>query len=104
MTKPNPRKTLEEVLDIEVEVEINQDHTNDWHWCDNATPFKELLKLLPEDKIFGFNITAAISAPKSIRWRQRDSDFDGGRRGDYLFVDRNGGKMALPYKIFKRLF
>lgn len=104
MPTQNPRKTLDQILEDPHEIELNQDHVNDWHYCTTPIPFKTILKEYPEHKRGNFNITAAITAPKSIRYRQRDVDFDGGKRGDYLFVDRNGGKMSLPFIIFKRLF
>lgn len=102
--KQNPRKTLEQVLQESIEVEINEAHVNDWTYCHSGIPFKTLLAEYPESKRGNFNITAAITTPKSIKYRQRDIDFEGGKRGDYLFVDRSGGRMSLPLILFKRLF
>jgi hypothetical protein len=97
------RKNLYQVLE-ESEIEINPDHVNDWHYCNSGAPFFALQKLFKDLSSGTFNFAAAISSPRSIRYRQRDSDFDGGKRGDYQFVDQNGGKMAIPSKIFKLLF
>ena len=96
------RKNLDQLLE-EVEIEIVPEHVNDWHYCTSAEPFKNLLKRYPE-LTSRFNIVAATSAPKSIKYRQRDCDFIDGKRGDYLFVDRNGGRMSVPFTIFKLLW
>lgn len=103
MAKPSLRKTLDEVLE-NTGYEIKQAHVDDWHYCNSSAPFKAIQKDYPEDRLGTFNLTAAIFSPKSIRYRQRDTDFDGGKRGDYQLVDRSGGKMALPFAIFNRLF
>lgn len=104
MVKVNPRKTMEQVLDINQEYEIHPDHVNDWHYCTSAAVFQAIKKDLGPTRIGMFNISAAISSPKSIRYRQMTSDFDHGKAGDYLFVDKSGGMMGVPYIIFKRLF
>jgi hypothetical protein len=103
MAKVYIRKTLEEVLE-NIEREMIPDHINDWHFCQTAAPFIALKKLYPEDKRGTFNIQAALTSPKSIKYRQRDVKFDGGEAGDYILVDRNGGRMAVDFAIFKRLF
>lgn len=103
MVKVNPRKTMDQVLEADNGYEINPVHVNDWHHCSSSENFRTIKKTLP-DKIGMFNISAAISSPKSIRYRQMGVDFDHGKAGDYLFVDKSGGMMGIPYKIFKRLF
>jgi len=105
MAKDNDRKTMEQILEEDVSVaELNPDHVNDWHFCKSAEPFKTIKRDLALEKRAFFNIEAAISSPKSIKYRQMDNDFEIGRKGDYLFVDSGNNKMALPYKLFKRLF
>ena len=103
MPAPNNRKTLEELM-LNTEPEINPSHVGDWHYCTIGYPFMRILSILPEHMRGNFNFVAAQTAPASIKYRQRDCDFEGGKRGDYLFVDRNGGRLALPFKIFKLLF
>jgi hypothetical protein len=94
------RKTLDEV--INVEPELNPDHINDWHYCSSGQPFRSIQHLsIPKGN---FNFIAAISSPGSIRYRQRDCDFPEGKRGDYIFMDQNGGRMAVPFKLFKLYF
>lgn len=102
MANPN-RKDLDQVLETD-EIEINPNHVNDWNICRSSKPFKMMEMDFPYERRPNFNITAAVTSPKSIKFRQRDNDFEGGKRGDYLFMDKSGGKMILPYKIFKRLF
>jgi len=105
MAKENNRKTLDQILEEDTEVaEMNPTHVNDWHFAKSAEPFKTIKKELGIEKRAFFNIEAAISSPKSIRYRQMDNDFEIGRKGDYIFVDSSNNKMALPYKLFKRLF
>jgi hypothetical protein len=100
------RKKLEEVLsDVP---EINQKHVDDFHFCKSAFPFLELERdILKHPGIFqmrGFSLKAAQTAPKTIRYRQRDSDWELGKKGDYMLVDNSGGKLCVPFQIFKRLF
>ena len=104
MVKVNPRKTLDQVLEENIEYEINPDHVNDWHYCKTSKQFETIKRDFGPERIKFFNISAAISSPKSIRYRQMTSDFDHGKAGDYLFVDKSGGMMGVPYIIFKRLF
>lgn len=97
------RKSLEEVLNGEIE--INQDHVNDWQICVSAYPYQRLEAKMSKIAHGGnFNFQAAKSSPKSIRYRQRDTDFTGGKRGDYLFMDMSGGRIAVPFQIFKSIF
>lgn len=99
-------KTLDEVLEPKEDdqIEMNAEHLNDWHTCTSGAPFKNYLTKVKEPK-GNFNFQAAITSPKSIRFRQRDCDFEpGGKKGDYLFVDQNNGRTAIPYKLFKLLF
>lgn len=97
------RKSLEEVLTGEVE--INPDHVNDWQICASSYPYQRLeVKMTKLGSVGNFNFQAAQTAPKSIRYRQRDTDFEGGKRGDYLFIDMNNGRVAVPFQIFKTLF
>ena len=103
MAKDNPRKTLDEIMENR-EYELNPKHTDDWTQCNSSFPFTMIKRDVPGERIQKFNIAAAISAPKSIRYRQMADSFDGGKPGDYLFVDRSGGMMAIPYQLFKRLF
>jgi len=104
MAKKAEKKTMEQILETPGEVVINQAHVDDWNFCNATAPFDRLKDLLPYKNTGGFNILAAISSPKSIRYRQRAVDFDEGTIGDYTFVDRSGGKMTVPYKIFNLLF
>ncbi|HTJ52612.1 MAG TPA: hypothetical protein VL443_24320 [Cyclobacteriaceae bacterium] len=104
MAKENLRKTMEQVLENAPEPEINQEHVNDWHTAKSAEAFKTIHRDLSAERIGTFNIRAAISAPKSIKYRQMAIDWEGGNRGDYIFMDASGNKMILPYKLFKRLF
>lgn len=97
------RKSYEEVV-VGGEPEIRPEHVNDWHYCDSKRQFEYIQKHVPKNKIGLFNLHAAISNPKSIKYRQRDCDFAEGKRGDYLFVDQNGGRLGLPFKFFKLLF
>jgi hypothetical protein len=102
--KVSNRKTLQEILDAEDEPEINPDHVNDWQVTGNSFTYKALQEKMRQLNTGNFNFTAAISAPKSIRYRQRNCDWHEGQKGDYLFVSANGGRMCVPYKIFKLLF
>ena len=102
MAKPSLRKTRDEVLE-NAEVRIIHAHVDDWHYCNSSAPFKYILRDYP-DKLETFNIQAAITAPKSIKYRQRNCEFDGGSAGDYVLVDKSGGRMSLPFVIFNRLF
>jgi len=104
MAKKAEKKTMEELLAEPCEVVINQSHVDDWHPCNSTAPFERLKDLLPYKNTGSFNILGAISSPKSIRYRQRATDFDDGIIGDYTFIDRSGGKMTVPYKLFKLLF
>ncbi len=104
MAKKAEKKTMEQLLAEPCEVVINQAHVDDWHFCNSSAPFERLKDLLPYNNQGGFNIMAGISSPKSIRYRQRATDFDDGTIGDYTFADRSGGKMTVPYKLFKLLF
>lgn len=105
MAKQNLRKTMEQLLDQETEdVVLNPEHVNDWNYGKTSTPFKTIESEYPLERRAFFNIKAAISSPKSIRYRQMDNDFEIGKKGDYLFIDSTGNKMAIPYKLFKRLF
>lgn len=104
MAKINNRKTMEEVLEVPTEIEINQKHVEDWHSTTSSEPYKTIQRDLSAERIGAFNIYGAISAPKSIKYRQMNTDWSLGKRGDYLFVDGSGNKMNIPYKLFKRLF
>lgn len=96
---------MEQLLDEDTTIaELNPDHVNDWHFGKSSAPFKAIENEIPIERRAFFNIKAAISSPKSIRYRQMDNDFEIGKKGDYLFIDSSGNKMGLPYKIFKRLF
>lgn len=103
MTKVNPRKTLDEIMENR-EYELNPNHIGDWTFCSASYPFTIIKRDMPSDRIQKFNIAAAISAPKSIKYRQVNFEFEGGKPGDYMFVDRSGGTMSIPYQLFKRLF
>lgn len=103
MAKTNPRKTLDEVLES-AEFELNPSHVDDWHHGYSSLQFETMKKELSKHKIGNFNINAAMTNPKSIRYRQMSSQFDYGNVGDYLFIDMGGGMMGIPYKLFKRLF
>ena len=105
MAKENLRKSMDQLLDQDTEVaELNPEHVNDWSFGKSSTPFKTIESEYPLERRAFFNIKAAISSPKSVRYRQMPDDFEIGKKGDYLFVDSSGNKMALPYKLFKRLF
>jgi len=103
MAKTNPRKTLDEVLES-TEFELNPSHVSDWHYGYSPEQFLTIKKEVPKERFGKFNIEAAITNPKSIRFRQMASQFDYGKAGDYLFLDMGGGMMGIPYKLFKRLF
>ena len=98
------RKTMDQVLEDAPEPEMNKNHVDDWHYATSSSPFKDLARDLKPEKFGCFNITAAITAPKSIKYRQMPVDWDEGKKGDYLFMDRSGNKMTVPYKLFRRLF
>jgi len=106
MVKENKRKTMEQILEESegIAVELNENHVNDWHYGKSSAPFKMIDRDLPIERMGCFNITAAISSPKSIKYRQMATDWEGGRKGDYLFFDASGNNMTLPYILFKRLF
>lgn len=101
--KETLRKTMDQVLEEECDVEINQDHVNDWHYAKSAEGFKVIEKEFNK-ACASFNIKGAISSPKSIKYRQMAFDWEDGKRGDYIFIDASHNKMILPYKLFKRLF
>lgn len=102
---PNPlRKNYDQVISAVEETELIPDHVNDWHYCAKGARFRELELAIPEEKRPLFNMVAAKTAPTSVRWRQRDTDWEGGRKGDYLFENMGGGRMTVPFQIFKRLF
>jgi hypothetical protein len=102
--KKEERKTAEQIVEETGEIEINLDHVNDWHYCKSGEAFTKLKDRLTDANKGTFNMRAAETTPKSIRYRQRAHDFDGGKKGDYLFMDLGGGRMTVPYKIFKSLF
>lgn len=82
---------------------IHPNHVEGWNYCHSDRPFKAITSLYPELR-GSLNLHAAVSAPKSIRFRQFDHDFGDGVKGDYMFMDAGGGKMILPYVMFKHLF
>jgi hypothetical protein len=104
MAKENLRKTMDEILSEDYEAEFNPNHVNDWNNASSSEPFKIIERDYPYEKRPFFNIKGAISSPKSVKFRQMIHPWDDGKSGDYLFVDASGGKMGLPYKLFKRLF
>lgn len=106
MAKENKRKTMQQILEESegLVAELNMDHVNDWHYGNSSVPFKIIQRDLPPERLGNFNITAAISSPKSIKYRQMSYDWEGGKKGDYLFADASNNNMTLPYILFKRLF
>lgn len=84
-----------------------QSHVDDWHSLSKKFPVDRIIRLVKVT--FDFNVHAAVSAPNSIRFRQFDKDFTlhtkmGNaeiKAGDYILMDRSGGRMHVPHNIFK---
>lgn len=83
-------------------------HVEDWTFCKKGGFFPGVQKKLKEN-IGDFNFSDAYNRPSTIRYRQMvtasELDTKNGKvtgvPGDYLFMDCVGGKVIVPYLIFK---